>query len=60
MDEQKNKQDATQENDRNAITDLEVSEAEQVRGGATLKFSPWIVRNKKGEGSKVDNPADMP
>lgn len=26
---------------------------------ATLKFSPWIVRNKKGDGSKVDNPADM-
>ena len=25
----------------------------------TLKFSPWIVRNKKGDGSKVDNPADM-
>jgi hypothetical protein len=25
----------------------------------TLKFSPWIVRNKKGDGSRVDNPADM-
>lgn len=25
----------------------------------TLKFSPWIIRNKKGDGSKVDNPADM-
>jgi hypothetical protein len=24
-----------------------------------LKFSPWRVRNKKGDGSKVDNPADM-
>jgi hypothetical protein len=25
----------------------------------TLKFSPWISRTKKGDGSKVDNPADM-
>jgi len=25
----------------------------------TVKFSPWIIRNKKGDGSKVDNPADM-
>ena len=25
----------------------------------TLKFAPWISRNKKGDGSKVENPADM-
>ena len=24
-----------------------------------LKFMPWIVRNKKGDGSKVDNPVDV-
>jgi hypothetical protein len=25
----------------------------------SLKFHPWRTRNKKGDGSKVDNPADM-
>jgi hypothetical protein len=24
----------------------------------SLKFSPWIVRNKKGDGSKIDDPGD--
>jgi hypothetical protein len=25
----------------------------------SLTFSPWIVRNKKGDGSKIEDPADM-